>query len=117
MSRRFQYNLRTLFALTAAAAVVCLVVPTIYGVCDVIFHGPQVVYFNERCERIVRSQGLIGKPPEIVIEALGEPTSVYDYGEPGGFTLNYAPHPWFPFAQFQAHFTNGKLSGTELFDD
>lgn len=116
--RRLQFKLKTLFVMIFVVAVGCLVVPPIYGFFDCMFHGPQVVYFNERCERIVKTRGLIGKSPEAVVEALGEPTSVYEYGDrPGHFTLNYAPHPWFPFAKFQAHFSNGKLSSTELFDD
>ena len=49
--------------------------------------------------------------------ALGEPTSVFWYDEAGSFTLNYAPHPSFPGAQFQAHFNEGRLKSIELYDD
>lgn len=117
MPRRLQFSLKRLLALVAAIATGCLVVPPIYGFLDCHFHGPYVVYYNERCEKIVMSQGLIGTSPESVIEALGEPTSVYKYSESGSFTFNYAPHSSVPFAKFQAHFTNGRLSSTELFDD
>lgn len=116
MSQRFQFSLKQLLAGTTIAAVGCLVVPPIYAILDVLFRGPQVVWFNEHCERIVKSRGLIGKTAEEVKQALGEPTSVYRYREPGSFTLNYAPHPLFDGAQFQAHFTDDRLSGTELYD-
>lgn len=89
----------------------------IYVFCDVRFHGPQVVRFNERCERIVQEQNLIGQTPQVVEKALGKATSVYWYDDAGCFTLNYAPHPFFPLAQFQAHFKNGKLNTIELYDD
>jgi len=114
MPRPFQFSLKTLMALVAASAVGCLVLPPIYGFFDGLFRGPYTVYFNERCERIVRSRGLIGKSPEAVRDALGEPTSIYVYEEEGSFTFNYAPFFW--SEQFQAHFTNGRLSSTELFD-
>lgn len=114
MSPRFQFSLR--WFLIIAPFVGLLAVP-IYVFCDVLFHGPQVVRFNERCESIIKSRGLIGQSPEAVREALGEPTSWYEYGEPGHFTFNYAPHPSLPYAKFQAHFRNGKLASTELFDD
>jgi len=93
-----------------------LAVPA-YVVCDVVFRGPQVVRHNERCERIVKEQNLIGQLPKVVEAALGTPTSVYWYDEVGSFTLNYAPHPSFPFAKFQAHFKDGRLISVELYDD
>jgi hypothetical protein len=93
-----------------------LLIPA-YVVCDVVFHGPQVVRFNQQCERIVNEQNLIGQLPKAVETALGKPTSVYWYDEVGSFTLNYAPHPSFPFAKFQAHFNGGTLKSIELYDD
>jgi len=96
--------------------VLLLAVPA-YVVCDVVLHGPQVVRFNQRCERIVKEQNLIGQLPKAVELALGKATSVYWYDEAGSFTLNYAPHPSFPFAKFQAHFKEGKLRSIELYDD
>jgi hypothetical protein len=113
---RFQFSLRQLLGATAIAAVACLVVPPIYQIIDSLVCGPQVVWFNKRCERIVKSRGLIGKTPEEVREALGEPAFVYRYDEPGSFTFNYAAHPSFPNYNFQAHFTDGTLASTELFD-
>lgn len=106
---------RIIFGTLSAVALVVGIAA--YVVCDVCFHGPQVVRFNNRCNQIVKERGLIGQPREEVEGALGKPTSVFTYDKPGGFTLNYAPHPSFPFAVFQAHFTRGKLSHTELFDD
>ena len=97
--------------------VVLLATTIAYVICDVRFHGPQVVRFNHRCDQIVREHCLIGQPRAAVEEALGKPTSVFTYDKQGHFTLNYAPHPLFPFAVFQAHFTDYKLSNTELFDD
>ena len=85
--------------------VLLLAVPA-YVVCDVVFRGPQVVTYNQRCERIVREQNLIGQLPKAVELALGKATSVYWYDKAGSFTLNYAPHPSFPFAKFQAHFNS-----------
>ena len=99
------------------AVVLLLVAVPAYVVCDVVFHGPQVVRHNQRCERIVTEQNLIGQLPKAVETALGKPTSVYWYDEAGSFTLNYAPHPSFPFAQFQAHFDKGRLMSIELYDD
>lgn len=89
----------------------------IYIFCDVIFHGPHTVAFNRECSRIVREQNLIGQSPAVVRAALGEPTSIRTHGSPGDFTWNYAPHPSFPFAKFQAHFSAGTLRSTEAFDD
>ena len=88
-----------------------------YVVLDVCAHGPQVVRFNERCKRIVEDQNLLGQLPKAVATALGQPTSVFWYNKEGSFSLNYAPHPSFPFAVFQAHFKNGRLSSIELYDD
>ncbi len=99
------------------AVVVLLVAVPAYIVCDVVFHGPQVVNYNQRCERVVTEQNLIGQLPKAVEAALGQPTSVYWYDEAGSFTLNYAPHPSFPFATFQAHFNNGRLNSIEMYDD
>ena len=106
---------RILFGVVAALLLV-IAIPT-YVVCDVCCHGPQVVRFNHRCNRIIEERALIGQTREAVEAALGTPTSVFTYDKPGSFTLNYAPHPSFPFAKFQAHFTDGKLKSTELFDD
>ena len=106
---------RVIVALIALVLLV-IAVPA-YVVCDVVFHGPQVVRYNRQCERIVKEQNLIGQLPKAVETALGNPTSVYWYDESGSFTLNYAPHPSFPFAKFQAHFTDGKLKSIELYDD
>jgi hypothetical protein len=89
----------------------------VYLLCDVRFHGPHVVAFNENCARIVREQGLLGQSPDAVRKALGEPTSVYTYEEDGIFTYNYVPHPIFYFAKFQAHFRDGNLSSVEMYDD
>ena len=97
-------------------ALVALCVPA-YIFWDVCYHGPQVVRFNNRCNQIVSDRQLIGQTADAVKDALGTPTSVITYDKPGSFTYNYAPHPSFPFAVFQAHFTDGKLSHTELFDD
>ena len=88
-----------------------------YVICDVCFHGPQVVRFNNRCDQIVQEHGLVGQSLADVEKALGKPTSVFAYDKPGSFTLNHSPHPSFPFANFQAHFIDDKLSNTELFDD
>ena len=104
--------------ITVALVLVVVMVATVaYVVCDVRFHGPQVVRFNHRCDQIVREHGLIGQSRTAVEKALGKPTSVFTYDKPGSFTLNYSPHPSFPFANFQAHFKDDKLSNTELFDD
>ncbi len=62
-------------------------------------------------------KNLFGQLPKAVETVLGKPTSVYWYDEAGSFTLNYAPHPSFPFAKFQAHFKDGKLNTIELYDD
>lgn len=97
--------------------VLALIAIPAYIFCDVRLHGPQVVRVNQRCNQIVRDRKLIGQNLETVVAALGEPTSVYTYDNPGSFTLNYAPHPSFPFAKFQAHFTDSRLTGTEMFDD
>jgi len=99
------------------AVVLLLIAVPAYVVCDVVFHGPQVVRHNQRCELIVKEQNLIGQLPKAIEIALGEPTSVYWYDEAGSFTLNYAPHPSFPLAQFQAHFNDGRLKSIELYDD
>ncbi|MGI9241742.1 MAG: hypothetical protein ACR2RV_13150 [Verrucomicrobiales bacterium] len=88
-----------------------------YVVCDVLFHSPQVVRYNQRCERLVKEQNLIGQLPKAVETALGTPTSVYWYDEEGSLTLNYAPHPSFPSAKFQAQFKEGRLKSVELYDD
>ena len=101
----------------AVVGILLLLLVPAYVVCDVVFHGPQVVRFNQRCERIVKEKKLIGQLPEAVESALGKPTSVYSYDDPGSFTYNYAPHPSFPFAKFQAHFKDGKLKSIELYDD
>ena len=103
--------------IAATVLVLGLLAWLVYVLCDVGFHGPQVVRFNEHCARIVRDQRLIGQSSDAVRKALGEPTSVYTYEEDGHFTYNYAPHPVFPFANFQAHFRDGSLSSTEMYDD
>lgn len=108
----FHFRLRT----TVLAAVIVQCLLPVYAICDVGLRGPQVILFNKRCEQVVRTQGLIGNTSDEVQAALGEPTSWYDQG-PGHFTLNYSPHPFFPGADFQAHFTDHKLVSTELFDD
>ena len=97
--------------------VLAVIAMPVYIFCDVRFHGPQVVRFNQRCNKIVQDLNLIGQSPETIKAALGKPTSVYTYDKVGSFTLNYAPHPSFPFAKFQAHFTDGILTSTEMFDD
>ena len=97
--------------------ILLLIAAPAYVVCDVVFHGPKVVRYNQRCERIVKEQNLIGQLPKAVEAALGKSTSVYWYDEAGSFTLNYAPHPSFPHAKFQAHFRDGKLNTIELYDD
>jgi flagellar basal body-associated protein FliL len=94
-----------------------LIASVVYVVCDVVFHGPQIVRYNQRCERIVKEENLIGQLPKAVEAALGTPTSVYWYDEVGSFTLNYAPHPWYPYAKFQVHFNDGRLKSVELYDD
>ena len=115
---RWVYEMKKRHVIAGLIAVVLLVlaVPA-YVVCDVVFHGPQVIRHNQRCQRIVKEQNLIGQLPKAVETALGEPTSVYLYDEAGSFTLNYAPHPSFPFAKFQAHFNDGRLKSIELYDD
>ena len=98
-------------------ALAALSVPA-YILWDVSYHGPQVVRFNNRCNQIVSDRHLIGQAPDAVKAALGPPTSVITYEDRAGhFTFNYAPHPSFPFAVFQAHFSDGVLNSTELFDD
>ena len=98
-------------------AVFALLAGPVYVFCDVIFHGPQVIRFNKQCEKIVKEKNLIGKLPTAVETALGSPTSTDSYDEVGSFTYNYAPHPFFPLAKFQAHFKNGELKSIELYDD
>ena len=88
-----------------------------YVVCDVVCHGPQVVRYNQNCERIVKEQDLIGQLPKAVETALGKPTSVHWYDEAGSFTLNYAPHPSFTFAQLPPHLKDRRLKSIELYDD
>lgn len=103
--------------ISIAFALAALLAGPIYIFYDVRFHGPQVVKFNEQCQEIVKNQNLIGQLPSAVETALGKPTSVYTYDEANSFTYNYAPHPSFPFAKFQAHFKDGILNSIELYDD
>jgi len=64
---------------------------------------------------------LVGNPESKVIQALGNPSSVWKYenipGEKLTTTYNYYPFSWYPFSKFQVHCREGVVQNTEQFDD
>ena len=107
---------KLIIAVVASLGLAVMVVPA-YCLWDCMHLGPYVVRYNQRCAQLVKNRRLLGQTPDVVRAVLGQPTSVHTYEKPGNFTLNYAPYPFLPFAKFQAHFFDGKLGGTEMFDD
>ena len=110
------------------AAIVLLIV--LVPIVDIMTLGPYTTWYNERCFAIAQQHELVGKDEAAVFAVLGRPTFIdrgWDKrcsatGQPTAdarwwVTYNYAPCPWFPFAKFQVHLSEGVVDNLEKYDD
>ncbi len=112
----------TIWRLMIAVAVVAFlfgVVRPAFLVFDALSHGPFTVAYNRDCQRLADEARLIGKPESEVIKVLGEPTSVWEYDHPDGWTktFNYAPVSFVSSGKFQVHCRDGVVKILEQLDD
>jgi hypothetical protein len=86
-------------------------------VLDVVTRGPYACYYNWHHQELANNFRLVGKEEIDVVKCLGRPSATTEDNTTNEKIYDYYPHLVLPCSKFQVFCRDGKLVGTEQFDD